>query len=284
MTLKIAIQKSGRLYDESIDLLRKCGLKIQNSKGQLKAQIKGFDAEILFLRNSDIPQYLQDGVADLAIIGENVIVEKEAKVLTLESLGFSSCRLSIATPKGMEYTDISSLNGKKIATSYPITLKRFLAKKRVEADLHIISGSVEIAPNIGLADAICDLVSSGSTLFKNGLVEQEIILTSEAVLAANSTSLETKSELINDLRFRIKAVLKAEENRYILFNVPNTKIEKVSQILPVLKSPTVLPLLEEGWSSIHSVINRKDFWEVIGKIKKEGAEGILVIPIENMII
>jgi len=284
MALKIAIQKSGRLYDESIDLLRKCGLKIQNGKGQLKAEISGYDAEVLFLRNSDIPKYLEDGVADLAIVGENVIIENEAKVKTLVELGFSSCRLSIATPKEMEYAGVSSLNGKKIATSYPSTLQSFLDSKNIQAELHIISGSVEIAPNIGLADCICDLVSSGSTLFKNGLVEQEIVLRSEAVLAANPCAVKLKADLINDVVFRIKAVMKAAENKYILFNIPNSKVDAVSNILPVLKSPTVLPLLEEGWSSLHSVINQKDFWEVIGSLKKEGAEGILVLSIDNMII
>ncbi|MDF1697227.1 MAG: ATP phosphoribosyltransferase [Saprospiraceae bacterium] len=284
MALKIAIQKSGRLYDDSIALLRKCGLKVQNSKGQLKASISGYNAEILFLRNSDIPKYLEDGVADLAILGENIIIEKQADVQVIEKLGFSGCRLSVATPKEMEYTDVQSLNGKKIATSYPNTLRSFLAENNVEAELHIISGSVEIAPNIGLADAICDLVSSGSTLFKNGLVEQEIIFRSEAVLAANKSSLKTKSDLINDIVFRIKAVLEAAENKYILFNIPNSKINSVSTILPVLKSPTVIPLLEEGWSSLHTVIKKKDFWEIIGKIKEEGAQGILVVPIENMII
>ncbi|MEM9545891.1 MAG: ATP phosphoribosyltransferase [Bacteroidota bacterium] len=284
MTLKIAIQKSGRLYDDSIDLLRKCGLKIQNGKGQLKAQVSGFDAEVLFLRNSDIPKYLEDGVADLAIVGENVIIEKKATVEVLEQLGFSNCRLSIATPKELDYNGISTLNGKRIATSYPNTLQSFLDKNNIDAELHIISGSVEIAPNIGLADGICDLVSSGSTLFKNGLVEQEIVLTSEAVLAANGQALKEKAALIDDLVFRVRAVLKGVDNKYILFNIPNSKIEAVSKVLPVLKSPTVLPLLQDGWSSLHTVISRKDFWDVIGKIKKEGAQGILVVPIENMII
>ncbi|MFT4535113.1 MAG: ATP phosphoribosyltransferase [Saprospiraceae bacterium] len=282
--IRIAIQKSGRLYDDSVELLRKCGLKIDNAKGQLKARIKNYDAEVFFLRNSDIPQYLEDGIVDLAIIGENVITEKQADISSLLGLGFSQCRLSIATPKGLAYEDISSLEGKKIATSYPNTLKDFLAKHDVNAELHIISGSVEIAPNIGLADAICDLVSSGSTLFKNGLVEQEIILRSEAVIAANTRSVSEKFEAIDDILFRVRAVLKAEENRYILFNIPDEKIEKVSSILPVLKSPTVLPLMEEGWSSMHTVINQKDFWSVISQIKQEGAQGILVLPIENMIL
>lgn len=284
MTLKIAIQKSGRLYDESIDLLKKCGLKVQNSKGQLKAKVSGYNAEILFLRNSDIPKYLEDGVADLAIVGENVIIEKQANVEKLERLGFSSCRLSIATPKDVRYDGLSSLQGKKIATSYPSTLKSYLDKNNVQSDIHVISGSVEIAPNIGLADGICDLVSSGSTLFTNGLKEQEIVLTSEAVLAANPRSMKTKAKAIDDVVFRVRAVLQGADNRYILFNIPNEKIDSVSKVLPVLKSPTVLPLLEEGWSSLHSVINRKDFWSVIGKLKEEGAQGILVVPIENMII
>ena len=282
--IKIAIQKSGRLYDDSVDLLRKCGLKIDNAKGQLKARIKNYNAEVFFLRNSDIPQYLEDGIVDLAIIGENVITEKQADITSLLGLGFSQCRLSIATPKDLEYKDITSLEGKKIATSYPNTLKKYLTDNNVNAELHIISGSVEIAPNIGLADAICDLVSSGSTLFKNGLVEQEIILNSEAVIAANNKSVSEKSEAIDDILFRVKAVLKAEENRYILFNIPDDKIERVTSILPVLKSPTVLPLMENGWSSMHTVINQKDFWNVISKIKKEGAQGILVLPIENMIL
>lgn len=284
MKIKIAIQKSGRLYNDSVDLLKKCGLKIDNVKGQLKAKIKNFDAEILFLRNSDIPKYLQDGVADLAIIGENVIEEKKANVVNLQKLGFSNCRLSIAVPKGFKYESIKSLAGMKIATSYPNTLTSYLDKHGVVADLHFISGSVEIAPNIGLADAICDLVSSGSTLFKNGLIEQDIVLRSEAVIAANKQALNDKSDLINELLVRVKAVLEAKENKYILFNIPNEKIEMVSKILPVLKSPTVLPLIEDGWSSMHTVIHQTDFWNIINKIKEEGAEGILVLPIENMIL
>lgn len=282
--IKIAIQKSGRLYDESVDLLKKCGLKIDNAKGQLRAKIKNYDAEVFFLRNSDIPQYLEDGIVDLAIIGENVIEEKQANVSKLQKLGFSNCRLSIATPKSLKYESVEDLKGLKIATSYPNTLSQFLRERGVSAELHIISGSVEIAPNIGLADAICDLVSSGSTLFKNGLVEQEIIYKSEAVIAANEKSLSTNSEEIEDILFRVRAVLKAEENRYILFNIPDDKIDAVSTILPVLKSPTVLPLLEDGWSSMHTVINQVDFWTVISKIKKEGAQGILVLPIENIIL
>ncbi len=284
MPLKIAIQKSGRLFDESIKILKDCGLKLQNGKDQLKAKVSGFDAEILFLRNSDIPQYLQDGVADLAIIGENVIVEKDADVAILEKLGFSKCRLSIALPKGKSYNGPKDLEGMKIATSYPVTLNKYLAENGISADLHIISGSVEIAPNIGLAQAICDLVSSGSTLFKNGLEEKDIILRSQAVLAANKMSIKTKGDLISEVHSRLHSVIRARNNKYILFNIPNEKIAKASKILPVLKSPTVLPLLEEGWSSLHSVISDDDFWNVIKQLKACGAEGILVIPIEKMVV
>ena len=282
--IKIAIQKSGRLYDESIKLLKDCGLRVDNGKDQLKASVRNYDAEILFLRNSDIPQYLQDGVADIAIVGQNLIVEKQVDVEIMRELGFSKCRLSIATPKNHSYQDISDLNGKKIATSYPNTLTQFLKANGVSASLHQISGSVEIAPNIGLADAICDLVSSGSTLFKNGLEEQEVILKSQAVLAGNKKAVNEQSGLINQLVARIDSVLKGRENKYILFNIPNDKIEEASRILPVLKSPTVLPLIEDGWSSLHSVISERDFWKIINRLKTCGAEGILVVPIEKMVI
>jgi len=282
--LKIAIQKSGRLYDDSIRLLKDCGLKVDNGKDQLKASVRNYEAEVLFLRNSDIPKYLEDGVADIAIIGENVLIEKGVEVETMRELGFSKCRVSIATPKNSGYETIKDLDGKKIATSYPNTLKNYLVENGVDAKLHQISGSVEIAPSIGLADAICDIVSSGSTLFKNGLEEQEVILRSQAVLAGNKKSIEEKSGLINQLVARIDSVLKGRENKYILFNIPNDKIEEASKIIPVLKSPTILPLLEDGWSSLHSVISDKDFWKVINKLKACGAEGILVIPIEKMVI
>ncbi|MGB4960957.1 MAG: ATP phosphoribosyltransferase [Saprospiraceae bacterium] len=282
--LKIAVQKSGRLFDDSIKLLKECGLYVDNGMDQLKAEVRGFPAEVYFLRNSDIPQYLEDGVVDLAIIGENVLLEKGAKVVKLERLGFSRCRLSIAVPKGMNYEGLASLQGKKIATSYPNSLNQYLTQNGIEADIHLISGSVEIAPNIGLADAICDLVSSGSTLFKNGLEEKEIVLKSVACLAANEKSLVKHKDLIDDLSFRIQSVLKARDHKYILFNIPNDKIQMASDILPVLKSPTVLPLLDEGWSSLHSVINIKDFWTVINQLKGIGAQGILVIPVENMVI
>ncbi|MBK8349785.1 MAG: ATP phosphoribosyltransferase [Saprospiraceae bacterium] len=282
--LKIAVQKSGRLYEDSLQLLKECGLSIDNGMDQLKAEVRNFPAEIYFLRNSDVPQYLEDGVVDLAIIGENVLMEKQSAVTILEKLGFSKCRLSLALPKHLPYLGVTQLNGKKIATSYPHLLRSYLESKGVSADIHLISGSVEIAPNIGLADAICDLVSSGSTLFKNGLEEKDIILRSEACLAVNNQSINIKNEWIDELRFRIRSVLQARGHKYILFNIPNEKIEIASSILPVLKSPTVLPLLENGWSSLHSVIHVHDFWNVIKKLKEIGAQGILVIPVENMVI
>ena len=284
MPLNIAIQKKGRLFEESIKLLKEAGLKVDNSKDQLKAKARGFDAEVMFLRNSDIPKYLEDGVVDMAIIGENTIREKEATVKVIQHLGFSKCRLSLATPKGDSYTGLKSLDGKRIATSYPNTLRAFLKKNQIDAEIHLISGSVEIAPNIGLADAICDLVSSGSTLFKNGLEEQEIILKSEACIAVNNGLDATKLAQIDELLFRIQSVLKGRNNRYILMNVPNESIDAVSKVLPVLKSPTVLPLVEEGWSSLHSVISEDDFWAVIQELKSLGAEGILVVPVEKMVV
>ncbi|HLO55576.1 MAG TPA: ATP phosphoribosyltransferase [Saprospiraceae bacterium] len=282
--LKIAVQKSGRMYEDSIKLLKDCGLYVDNGMDQLKAEVRNFPAEVYFLRNSDIPQYLEDGVVDIAIIGENVLAEKRSKVFVLEKLGFSKCRLSLALPKAIDYQGIESLEGKKIATSYPNTLQKYLDERNVTADIHLISGSVEIAPNIGLADAICDIVSSGSTLFKNGLEEKDILLKSEACIAANMQSMEDKKEWIDEIIFRVQSVLKGRDHKYILFNIPNHQIASVSKILPVLKSPTVLPLLEEGWSSLHSVIHVNDFWSVIRKLKDNGAEGILVVPVDNMVI
>jgi ATP phosphoribosyltransferase len=284
MKLNIAIQKSGRLYDESIQLLKDAGLSVDNSKGQLKASIRKFNATVLFLRNSDIPKYLEDGVVDIAIIGENTLMEKNAKVNIVERLGFQKCRLSIAMPRGAAYDSIEDLQGKRIATSYPHSLSSYLTDKKIDASIHLISGSVEIAPNIGLADAVCDLVSSGNTLFKNGLEEKEIILTSEACLAANINLSEEKIVILEQLLFRIRSVLKARNHKYILMNVPNESIEEVSRILPVLKSPTVLPLVDPGWSSLHSVISEEDFWNVINELRELGAEGILVAPIEKMVI
>ena len=282
-TLKIAIQKSGRLHDQSLKLLRDCGIYIDNGSEQLKASAANFPIEVLYLRNSDIPQYVEDGVADLAIIGENTLVEKQKEVVILQKLGFSKCRLSMAVPKNQEDTSLEWFNGKKIATSYPSSLSTFLNENNLEAEIHQISGSVEIAPNIGLADAICDLVSSGSTLFKNGLKEVSTILESEACLASNKNLSEEKKQIADQLIFRINAVIRAKQSKYVLMNVPNNKIEEVSSLLPVFKSPTVLPLAMEGWSSLHTVIDEEEFWEVIDQLKKAGAEGILVVPIEKMI-
>lgn len=282
--LKIAIQKSGRLNEDSLKLLAACGINIDNGIDQLKVTATNFPLEVFFLRNSDIPQYLEDGVVDIAILGENILIEEEKTLKIDVQLGFSKCKLSIATPKGLNYNSIKDLEGKKIATSYPNTLKSYLAKNNVKAELHIISGSVEIAPNIGLADAICDLVSSGNTLFKNGLEEKEIILKSEACLVVSPLISNENQLILNKLNFRIQSVLKARKSKYILMNVPNDKIEAVSKILPVLKSPTILPLAEEGWSSLHSVIDEDKFWEVIDELKQNGSEGILVVPIEKMVL
>ena len=281
--IRIAIQKSGRLNIDSMALLKSCGISIDNGKDQLKAAARNFPMEVFFLRNGDIPQYLRDGVVDLAIVGSNLLVEKGNDLDIIEPLGFSKCKVSIAIPKGIPFNGIHDLADKKIATSYPNTVNQFLEKKGIQADIHVISGSVEIAPNIGLADAICDIVSSGSTLFKNNLKEVIEILKSEAVLVQAPNLTSDQQLLIDKLQFRIQAVLRAKQSRYILLNVPNEQIEAVSAILPVLKSPTVLPLAQEGWSSIHSVINSGDFWEVIDQLKAAGAEDILVCPIEKMV-
>ena len=281
--IRIAIQKSGRLNTESLSLLKSCGIAIDNGKDQLKAAARNFPMEVFFLRNGDIPQYLRDGVVDLAILGSNTLVEKGTDLEVIEQLGFSKCRVSIALPKGSKYNGVSDLAGKKIATSYPNTVKQFLKAQKIDADLHIINGSVEIAPNIGLADAICDIVSSGSTLFKNNLTEVVKILDSQAVLVQGAKLTADQKDLIATIRFRIQAVLRAKKSKYILLNAPNDRIEEIATILPVLKSPTVLPLAQEGWSSIHSVINAGDFWEVIDQLKAAGAEDILVCPIEKMV-
>ncbi len=282
--LKIAVQKSGRLHDSSIKLLKDCGITLDNGKDQLKAPAGNFPLEILFLRNSDIPQYLEDGVADAAIIGENVLIEKPKKAEVVQKLGFARCRVSMAVPKNVDYAGFGYFNGKKIATSYPFTLQSFLDKRGVQADIHVISGSVEIAPNIGLADGICDIVSSGSTLFKNGLKEVETILTSEAVLAKSPRITPEANDVMERLLFRVRAVLGAKNTKYILMNVPNEKIEEVSNLLPVLKSPTIMPLKQKGWSSLHTVIKEDTFWEVIDKLKAAGAQGILTIPIGKVVL
>ena len=282
--LNIAVQKSGRLHDESLKLLNDCGISIDNGKDQLKAVARNFPLEIFYLRNGDIPQYLRDGVVDIAIIGENLLVEKGDDISIKEKLGFSKCRVSIAIPKEDTYKGIESLIGKKIATSYPNTVKGFLVEKGIDAELHIINGSVEIAPNIGLSDAVCDIVSSGSTLFKNNLKEVEVLFKSEAVLAASSTLDAEKNDILKKLQFRIQSVLKGRQSKYILMNVPNDSIDRISSILPVLKSPTVLPLAEPGWSSLHSVINEGKFWKVIDELKAAGAQDILVCPVEKMVL
>jgi len=282
--LKIAVQKSGRLHQESLKLLKDCGISIDNGKEQLKVTVPNFPLEILYLRNSDIPQYLEDGIVDLAIIGENLLIEKQKKVTIIERLGFSKCKVSLAVPKEIETDDISYFEGKKIATSYPNTLNEYLIERRINAEVHIISGSVEIAPNIGLADGICDIVSSGNTLFKNGLRETQVILKSEAVLAKSKILTSEKEEVVERLLFRIKSVLRAKNSKYILMNVPDSKIAAISKILPVLKSPTILPLAEKGWSSLHSVIDEDKFWNVIDELKDAGAEGILIVPIDKMVL
>ena len=282
--VKIAIQKSGRLNQDSLALLKNCGIAIDNGKDQLKATAQNFPVEIFFLRNGDIPQYLRDGVVDLAILGNNTLEEKGGDLEIIEPLGFSKCRVSIAIPKDKNFTSSKDLEGKRIATSYPNTVMSFLKKDGINAELHIINGSVEIAPNIGLADAICDIVSSGSTLFKNNLKEVITISESQAVLVKSPLIKKEQVTIIDKIRFRIRAVLRAKKSKYILLNIPNDKIEPITKILPVLKSPTVLPLAKEGWSSLHSVINEGDFWEVIDALKAEGAEDILVIPIEKMVL
>ena len=282
--LKIAVQKSGRLNEDSLKILKEIGISIDNGKDQLKASARNFPLEVFYLRNGDIPQYLRDGVVDAAIIGENILVEKGQDLTIVEKLGFSKCRVSIAVPKSSDAKSLKDLEGKRIATSYPNTVNQFLEKNGLSANLHIINGSVEIAPNIGLADAVCDIVSSGSTVFKNGLEEIEVLLKSEAVLATSSHISPENQALINTIQFRLQSVLKGWQSKYVLLNAPNHKLEKIISLLPGMKSPTVLPLATEGWSSVHSVINKGAFWEIIDALKSNGAQGILVCPIENMVI
>ncbi len=282
--LRIAVQKSGRLNQDSMKLLKDIGISIDNGKDQLKASAKGFPVEVFYLRNGDIPQYLKDGVVDAAIIGENVLIEKGEGINVVEKLGFSSCRVCIAVPKSDQYNSIKDLEGKRIATSYPNTVKMFLNEHGVEANLHIINGSVEIAPNIGLADAICDIVSSGSTLFKNNLKEVDTILKSEAVLAVSPKLNSERQAILETIQFRIQSVLKGRNSKYVLLNAPNDKVQDIIDVLPGMKSPTVLPLAQEGWSSVHSVISKNQFWDVIDDLKAKGAQGILVCPIEKMVL
>lgn len=282
--LRIAVQKSGRLNEDSMRILKDIGISIDNGKDQLKASARNFPVEVFYLRNGDIPQYLKDGVVDAAIIGENVLIEKGNDINIVEKLGFSTCKVCIAVPKSAKYSSINDLEGKRIATSYPNTVQSYLDENGVKANLHIINGSVEIAPNIGLADAICDIVSSGSTLFKNNLKEVETILKSEAVLAVSPILSEEKQTILDKIQFRIQSVLKGRQSKYILLNAPNDKIEDIINVLPGMKSPTVLPLAQEGWSSVHSVISKNEFWDVIDALKANGAEGILVCPIEKMVL
>ena len=281
--LRIAIQKSGRLSEDSLDLIRECGIKFANGMRKLKSDAANFPIEFLFLRDDDIPGYVEDGVADIGIVGENVAVEKGKNVEIAKRLGFSKCRLSLAVAKSTVYNDVKDLQGRNIATSYPVILGQYLKEHGVEATIHEISGSVEIAPSIGLAEAICDIVSSGSTLFMNGLKEVETIFRSEAVLIKGKKLSEEKQQSLEKLMFRINSVQKGKNNKYILLNAPEESLDKIISILPGMRSPTVLPLATKGWNSVHSVIKEDEFWEVIDQLKEAGAEGILVVPIEKMI-
>jgi ATP phosphoribosyltransferase len=281
--LRIAIQKSGRLQENSLQLLKEGGLSF-NGKDQLKTQVRNFPVELLFLRDDDIPQYVEDKVADVGIVGENIFAEKQKKNEIIKRLDFAKCRLSLAIPRGENYPDVTYLQGKNIATSYPFIVRNFLKKNNIEAGIHEISGSVEIAPGIGLADAICDIVSTGSTLLSNGLKEVEVVMQSEAVLISSPDLDGHKKNILDKLLFRIESVQKAKNNKYILLNCPNEAIESITSVIPGMKSPTVMPLSREGWSSLHSVVNENDFWERIDQLKSFGAEGILVIPIEKMIV
>ena len=282
--LKIAIQKSGRLHDESVRLLKDCGIDMKNGVNKLKTEAENFPLEVYFLRDDDIPQYVEDQVADIGIVGENVVYEKNRQVGIVEKLGFGKCRLSVAVSRAENYTSLKFLHGKKIATSYPQIVGNFLHEHQINAEIHEISGSVEIAPGIGLADAIVDLVSSGSTLFANGLKEVETILRSEAVLIRSNALTEEQAALLEKLLFRIRSVKKAKNNKYVLLNAPNENLQTIIGLLPGMKSPTVLPLAEPGWSSVHSVLSENQFWDIIEKLKDAGAQGILLVPIEKMIV
>ena len=282
--LKIALQKSGRLYDDSVKILKECGIELQNGMNKLLNEAINFPMQILFLRDDDIPQYVEDGVADIGIVGENVVYETNKNVEIVEKLGFGKCRLSVAVPRNENYTGAQFLNGKRIATTYPFLLQSFLDKNKINAEIHEISGSVEITPGVGLADAICDLVSSGSTLFSNGLKETEVVLNSQAALIGNKNLSSEKQLLLKKLLFRLQAVKKAKKNKYILLNAPNDKLDIICSLIPGMKSPTILPLGIDGWSSLHSVVQEDDFWNIIESLKDNGAEGILIIPIEKMVL
>ena len=283
MNLKLAVQKSGRLHEDSIQLLNDCGISVKNGHNHLRSVADNFPLEVYFLRDDDIPQYVEDGVADVGIVGLNVLHEKGKEAEIIEELGFGRCRLALAINKNEEYV-ANYLQGKRIATSYPALLQKYLNENEITAEIHEISGSVEIAPGIGLAEVICDLVSSGSTLFMNGLKEVETILESQAVLVRNKELKEEQLKWVEKLLFRIRSVKKAKRNKYILLNAPNDQLAKIFNLLPGMKSPTVLPLAEEGWSSVHSVLSEDEFWEKIEQLKAAGAQGILVVPIEKMIM
>lgn len=282
--IRIAVQKSGRLNEDSMRMLKECGIDFSNGMNKLKSTALNFPLEVLFLRDDDIPEYVAQGVADIGIVGENVLVESKASVKVIERLGYGKCRLSIAIPKGQKYSGVQSLSGKRIATTYTNVLQEFLRKEKVKAEIHEISGSVEIAPGIGLADAICDIVSSGSTLFMNGLEEVETVMKSEAVLIGNENLSSLQKEVIERLLFRIRASRKAKHNKYVLLNAPNDQLKKICKLIPGMRSPTILPLVEPGWSSVHSVIEEERFWDIIEKLRDAGAQGILVVPIEKMVI
>lgn len=282
--IRIAVQSKGRLYEDTMNLLKEAGIKIGNSKRTLLVKSSNFPVEILYLRDDDIPQTVASGVADLGVVGENELLEKGEDVDIAKRLGFSSCRLSLAIPKSVEYSSVEWFNGKKIATSYPNILNDYMRKTGISMDLHVITGSVEIAPSIGLADGICDIVSSGSTLISNNLKEVEEVMRSEALLISNKQLTEEKKAILSELIFRIDAVKSAEDKKYVLMNAPTNKVNEITSILPGVKSPTIMPLATDGWSSIHTVLDEKCFWEIIGQLKSLGAEGILVLPIEKMIL
>ncbi len=282
--LRIAIQKSGRLSEKSLQLLKEAGISLNNGSRKLRSVAQYFPLEVIYLRDDDIPQYVEDGVAHIGIVGENEYAEKECQVDLVERLGYSRCRLSIAVPKSDNYERLKDLQGKRIATSYPVILQKYLQEQGVKAEIHVLSGSVELAPSIGMADAIFDIVSSGSTLISNGLKEVEVIMKSEAVIIANRNLEEEMGTVLDDLIFRIRSVLAASNNKYILLNAPNEHLEEIIDIIPGMKSPTVMPLADEGWSSVHSVLSEKEFWGVIDRLRELGAQGILVIPIEKMIV
>ena len=282
--IRIAIQKSGRLSEKSLELLKEAGISLNNGSRKLRSVAQSFPLEVIYLRDDDIPQYVEDGVAHIGIVGENEYAEKECAVDLVERLGYSRCRLSLALPKSECYEGLKDLQGKRIATSYPVILSNYLKEKGVQADVHYISGSVELAPSIGVADAIFDIVSSGSTLISNGLREVETIMQSEAVIIANRQMTKEVQDILDNLLFRIRSVMAASNNKYILLNAPNEHLEEIIKILPGMKSPTVMPLAEEGWSSVHSVLSEKEFWGVIDRLRELGAQGILVIPIEKMIV